>query len=685
MELYEHNIKPYNELRKLAVGERAVFVTATGTGKSYVAGKIIEDSSERVLVVTPKRAISKQWRDLLAGHMNRVDVCTYQKLAMMKPQGYRKTFSLYGFVVFDEVHHAGAKSWGKPVTYCLNHAKELGISVLGLTADPVRYTDGGYDVGQEMFSGERVDGLMLEEAIEQGVLPAFNYVSALYEYPEDIVRAKKSGTGVAKKRQTTLNRLLGRLDIGNDNLTRITEIVQNNLKASSTPMDKRHVVIFVASVDDFGNAKRFARKVGLRNIFESSYKMSQKKNEAALKGFEAAESAALICVDMLNEGVHCKAVDTVVMLRRTGSPTIFFQQLGRALDSGSKKDIWVFDFVANAKSLNISSTIGDEKIVSVSKVVRKCCKQKITKDYATECLDLISEIRRLIADQVLWTEEEDAILQAHYEKEGSDCFKLLPNRSAQACYRRAMLLGLKRPDVWSDEELDILRKYYPTEGAAVAKRLVGKDDTQIANACHRLGIKVNPLWSEKDDKIMLKYYPTEGTEIVKRLSKPFTKRQVVTHAATLGIKKDSAKWTSEEDAVLRRYYPDKEKCLKYIHNRTWTGIVRRASVLGLTKEPNKSWSEEELAFLRENAATMSTEDMAKHLGRTVGSVRTKRQRLGVEGMQANLWTSEEDAIIREFYPTMSWQELLEKLKGRTDAQIKQRASKLHIRRRIYKK
>ena len=341
--------------------------------------------------------------------------------------------------------------------------------------------------------------------------------------------------------------------------------------------------------------------------------------------------------------------------------------------------------MANAKSLNISSTIGDEKIVSVSKVVRKCCKQKITKDYATECLDLISEIRRLIADQVLWTEEEDAILQAHYEKEGSDCFKLLSNRSAQACYRRVMLLGLKRPDVWSEEELDILRKYYPTEGAAVAKRLVGKDDTQIANACHRLGIKVNPLWSEKDDKIMLKYYPTEGTEVVKRLSKPFTKRQVVTHAVTLGIKKDSTKWTSEEDATLRRYYPDKEECLKYIHNRTWTGIVRRASVLGLTKEPNKSWSEEALAFLRENAATMSTEDMAKHLGRTVGSVRTKRQRLGVEGMQVNFWTSEEDAIIREFYPTMSWQELLEKLKGRTDAQIKQRASKLRIRRRNFKK
>jgi hypothetical protein len=108
-------------------------------------------------------------------------------------------------------------------------------------------------------------------------------------------------------------------------------------------------------------------------------------------------------------------------------------------------------------------------------------------------------------------------------------------------------------------------------------------------------------------------------------------------------------------------------------------------VLGLTKEPSKSWSEEELTFLRENAATMSTDDMAKHLGRTVGSVRTKRQRLGIEGMQANLWTSEEDAIIREFYPTMSWQELLEKLEGRTDAQIKQRASKLHIRRRNIKK
>ncbi len=86
MELYEHNLRPFNELKGLKKGESAVYVTATGTGKSYVAGKLIEESSERVLVVTPRKTRSRQWRGLLAEHMHRVDVCTYQKLSMLKPQ-----------------------------------------------------------------------------------------------------------------------------------------------------------------------------------------------------------------------------------------------------------------------------------------------------------------------------------------------------------------------------------------------------------------------------------------------------------------------------------------------------------------------------------------------------------------------------------------------------------------------
>ena len=36
----------------------------------------------------------------------------------------------------------------------------------------------------------------------------------------------------------------------------------------------------------------------------------------------------LLCVNQLNEGVHIKGVDAVIMVRRTSSPTISINSLG---------------------------------------------------------------------------------------------------------------------------------------------------------------------------------------------------------------------------------------------------------------------------------------------------------------------------------------------------------------------
>ena len=54
----------------------------------------------------------------------------------------------------------------------------------------------------------------------------------------------------------------------------------------------------------------------------------------------------LYCVDMLNEGIHIKDVDGVVMLRPTISPIVYLQQIGRCLacsSDGSTSQV-IFDF-----------------------------------------------------------------------------------------------------------------------------------------------------------------------------------------------------------------------------------------------------------------------------------------------------------------------------------------------------
>ena len=61
----------------------------------------------------------------------------------------------------------------------------------------------------------------------------------------------------------------------------------------------------------------------------------------------------LFAVDMLDEGYHVKDLDGVIMMRPTYSPTIYTQQLGRALSVGAEKKPVIIDLVNNFDSCRI--------------------------------------------------------------------------------------------------------------------------------------------------------------------------------------------------------------------------------------------------------------------------------------------------------------------------------------------
>lgn len=66
----------------------------------------------------------------------------------------------------------------------------------------------------------------------------------------------------------------------------------------------------------------------------------------------------LYCVDMLNEGIHIKDVDGVVMLRPTISPIVYLQQIGRCLacsSDGSTSPV-IFDLVNNYESARVEES-----------------------------------------------------------------------------------------------------------------------------------------------------------------------------------------------------------------------------------------------------------------------------------------------------------------------------------------
>ncbi|MCB9740343.1 MAG: DEAD/DEAH box helicase family protein [Deltaproteobacteria bacterium] len=68
----------------------------------------------------------------------------------------------------------------------------------------------------------------------------------------------------------------------------------------------------------------------------------------ALDAFADGKLAALVTVDLLNEGVDVPSVDRVVFLRPSDSPVVFLQQLGRGLRRAEgKRAVTVLDLVGN--------------------------------------------------------------------------------------------------------------------------------------------------------------------------------------------------------------------------------------------------------------------------------------------------------------------------------------------------
>ena len=78
-------------------------------------------------------------------------------------------------------------------------------------------------------------------------------------------------------------------------------------------------------------------------------KYSGKENAETYEQFESTDGDCfLYVVDILNEGIHLSGANVEIMFRRTRSPIVYLQQLGRILSaSNAENDVIIFDFVAN--------------------------------------------------------------------------------------------------------------------------------------------------------------------------------------------------------------------------------------------------------------------------------------------------------------------------------------------------
>lgn len=363
IELYPHNQAALNHLEEaLKYTRRAAVIQPTGTGKSFVALAFIERRpNNSFLYLAPSTHIFNQLKHH-AGHTDvllHTTMMTYQKLCLLREDELGKLEPDY--IILDEFHRCGADDWGSAVDHLL--ALYVECFLIGFTATPVRYLDkaGTRDMSEELFHGSIASYYTLQDAINDKVLPVPHYVLGDILMNERVSSLETALTQVASygRARTAGYSLLESLKRNMAEAQGIDEIFKCHM-----PNRFAKLIVFCRNLEHIAQCREdMHRWLGPgKKIREYVCRSDEKAADIELNAFagdnERNAIRLLYCVDMLNEGIHIKDVDGVVMLRPTISPIVYLQQIGRCLacsSDGSTSPV-IFDLVNNYESARVEES-----------------------------------------------------------------------------------------------------------------------------------------------------------------------------------------------------------------------------------------------------------------------------------------------------------------------------------------
>ena len=363
IELYPHNQAALNHLEEaLKYTRRAAVIQPTGTGKSFVALAFIERRpNNSFLYLAPSTHIFNQLKHH-AGHTDvllHTTMMTYQKLCLLHEDELGKLEPDY--IILDEFHRCGADDWGSAVDHLL--ALYVECFLIGFTATPVRYLDkaGTRDMSEELFHGSIASYYTLQDAINDKVLPVPHYVLGDILMTDRVSSLETALTQVASygRARTAGYSLLESLKRNMAEAQGIDEIFKCHM-----PNRFAKLIVFCRNLEHIAQCREdMHRWLGPgKKIREYVCRSEEKAADIELNAFagdnERNAIRLLYCVDMLNEGIHIKDVDGVVMLRPTISPIVYLQQIGRCLacsSDGSTSPV-IFDLVNNYESARVEES-----------------------------------------------------------------------------------------------------------------------------------------------------------------------------------------------------------------------------------------------------------------------------------------------------------------------------------------
>lgn len=323
--------------------DRALLISATGTGKTYAAAFAIRELGyKRILFVVHRTQLAEQTKKkfenvfsktktmgLLSGNDKDYDKdFIFATIQTLSRDEYLKKFTKDEFdcIILDEAHHSSAFSYKKIMEY---FEPKL---YLGMTATPDKRDDNieGKNI-YEIFNHTIAYEIRLKEAMEENLLCPFHYFGLT-----DLTISGTAGKDIK------FNQLVAKERIDN---------ILEKANYYGYSGDRVKGLIFCSRIEEALELSKLLNERGLRTVALYGQSSEDERKQAFERLAKEDGDDALdyiLSVEILNEGVDIVEVNQVIMLRPTESPIVFIQQLGRGLRKNKeKKYVVILDFIGN--------------------------------------------------------------------------------------------------------------------------------------------------------------------------------------------------------------------------------------------------------------------------------------------------------------------------------------------------
>ena len=176
VDLLKHNQEVYEKVKEiLQTNNKTCIIQPTGSGKSYLILKLIEDYAEQgkdIIVIEPQKYIFEQLQKKIDKYglpNDNVKFLAYSALGKLDNEKIQQ-FNSPNMVIVDEMHSTGAPIWGSGLKMMFKTFSS-DCKYIGFSATPIRFLDNQRNMADELFDGCIANEIDLADAIKSGQIP----------------------------------------------------------------------------------------------------------------------------------------------------------------------------------------------------------------------------------------------------------------------------------------------------------------------------------------------------------------------------------------------------------------------------------------------------------------------------------------------------------------------------------